>query len=197
MSNSDASKAAGTKMIIVLVAIATGSAMILSVTKTLTAEAIKVSDTKELLGAISEILPPFSNAIDKDRIALETEEGSVDSYPARDAQGKLVGVAVYGVSHKAYGGDIKVIVGVLADGSINGIRILEHKETPGLGSRAAEPEFLSQFNGNGRTGEFVWKVKKDGGSVDAISGATISSRAVTEAVDNALENFEKVKAELQ
>ncbi len=187
----------GAKLIIVLVAIATGSATLLSLTRAMTADAIKTAEFQETLNAIQSVLPPFSNDPAKEAINVGTGEEPVLCYPARNAQGELIGIAVPGVSHKAYGGDMVLMVGIRSDGTINGIQVLTLKETPGLGTRVADEKFQNQFIGKGLGGDFVWKVRKDGGSVDAITGATISSRAATEAIQNALERFERAKKELK
>lgn len=96
------------------------------------------------------------------------------------------GYVVTVTDKEGYGGDIKITVGITADGTINGISILSITETAGLGMRAAEPAFYEQYQGK-QAEKFV--VSKDGGDgepIDALSGATITSRAVTGAVNAAL-----------
>ena len=96
------------------------------------------------------------------------------------------GYVVTATDKEGYGGDIKITVGITADGTINGISILSISETAGLGMRATEPAFYEQYQGK-QAEKFV--VSKDGGDVepiDALSGATITSRAVTGAVNAAL-----------
>ena len=96
------------------------------------------------------------------------------------------GYVVTATDKEGYGGDIKITVGITADGTINGISILSITETAGLGMRATEPAFYEQYQGK-QAEKFV--VSKDGGDgepIDALSGATITSRAVTGAVNAAL-----------
>ena len=96
------------------------------------------------------------------------------------------GYVVTVTDKEGYGGDIKITVGITADGPINGISILSITETAGLGMRATEPAFYEQYQGK-QAEKFV--VSKDGGDgepIDALSGATITSRAVTGAVNAAL-----------
>lgn len=96
------------------------------------------------------------------------------------------GYVVTVTDKEGYGGDIKITVGITADGTINGISILSISETAGLGMRATEPAFYEQYQGK-QAEKFV--VSKDGGDgepIDALSGATITSRAVTGAVNAAL-----------
>ncbi len=97
--------------------------------------------------------------------------------------GKLVGFVAKGAA-KGYGGEVKVLVGVDNSFRVTGVRVLEHKETPGLGSKATEPSFLRQFE---KLKVDDLKLRKDGGKIDAITGATITSRAVTEATKEAVE----------
>ena len=97
------------------------------------------------------------------------------------------GYVVTATDKEGYGGDIKITVGITADGTINGISILSITETAGLGMRATEPAFYEQYQGKTGCKKFV--VSKDGGDgepIDALSGATITSRAVTGAVNAAL-----------
>ena len=96
------------------------------------------------------------------------------------------GYVVTATDKEGYGGDIKITDGITADGTINGISILSISETAGLGMRATEPAFYEQYQGK-QAEKFV--VSKDGGDgepIDALSGATITSRAVTGAVNAAL-----------
>jgi Na+-translocating ferredoxin:NAD+ oxidoreductase subunit G len=82
-----------------------------------------------------------------------------------------------------------LMVGLLPDGSINNISVIQQNETPGLGTKMKEPKFKDQFNKKNPS-EFKFKVKKDGGHVDAITAATISSRAFCDAVDRARRNYQ-------
>lgn len=96
------------------------------------------------------------------------------------------GYVITATDKEGYGGDIQITVGITADGTVNGISILSISETAGLGMKATEPSFYEQYQGK-QTEKFV--VSKDGGDgepIDALSGATITSRAVTGAVNAAL-----------
>ncbi len=94
--------------------------------------------------------------------------------------GAVVGYCVQ-LAASGFGGDVSLMVGYRADGSILGVQVVSHSETPGLGAKVEEEAHLSQYNG--KSGELA--LDKDGGDVDAISGATISSRAVLEGVNEA------------
>lgn len=135
--------------------------------------------------------------------ATPIEIGSRRYYVGR-LDGKVAGTAFATVTNKGYGGPIEVIVAMDAAGDkIAGVRIKSHTETPGLGANAAqirygdaEPWFLAQFKGL-RPDEA--KLKKDGskGEIDAITAATITSRAVTNAIREEATAFQKALPELK
>lgn len=101
------------------------------------------------------------------------------------------GCAIH-VLTKGYGGDLTVIVGLDKDGAITGAKVLESKETQGLGSKIADPAFIERFIGK----KNEVKLTKEGGDVEGITGATISSNAFVTAVNKAFEVFDKVKGDL-
>ena len=106
--------------------------------------------------------------------------------------GETIGYVITSTDPNGYGGDIQVSVGIQRDGTVSGIAILSISETAGLGMKAAEPDFYEQYSGK-QTDHFY--VSKDGGEgeeIDAISGATITSRAVTGAVNSSLGYFQNV-----
>ncbi|MDD3925032.1 MAG: RnfABCDGE type electron transport complex subunit G [bacterium] len=90
------------------------------------------------------------------------------------------------VTAEGYGGDIVLVVGMDQAGVVTGVSILSQNETPGLGNKATEPQFLKQYIGK-RSGDL--RLKTDGGEIDAITAATITSRAVTTGVKNAVEQY--------
>ena len=106
--------------------------------------------------------------------------------------GETIGYVITATDQNGYGGDIQVSVGIQNDGTVNGIAILSINETAGLGMKASEPEFYEQYSGK-QTDHFY--VSKDGGEgeqIDAISGATITTRAVTGAVNASLGYYQNV-----
>lgn len=107
--------------------------------------------------------------------------------------GKPAGVILEAVAHDGYSGDIKLLIAIRADGSISGVRVLAHKETPGLGDYIdiAHGNWIKLFNDESlqKTPEEKWQVKKDGGQYDYMVGATITPRAVVKAVLKALQYF--------
>lgn len=109
-----------------------------------------------------------------------------------DKNGSTVGY-VFTTSSKGYGGEIKVMTGVDKDGKVSGVQILELAETPGLGMNAtAKPDFLKQFVGKIK-GIGVAKSNPQENEIQALTSATITSNAVTSAVNTALENYDLIK----
>ena len=119
--------------------------------------------------------------------------GVTESYIGKDSDGKTAGycfkISTKENKNKAFGGEIQMIVGVDIDLNITGVEITSMAETPGLGAKAGESEFKNQFIG--KSGEIT--VKTGDNSIKAISGATITSKAVTEGVNNALKVAEFLK----
>ena len=156
----------------------------------LTKKPIELSNLNKKLAAIKEVVPEFTNNPNDEMYRLPTGEGdSLDIYPAKK-DGVLVGYAVNTYTKKGFNGNISLIAGFKPDGTIINITVLEQKETPGLGTKMVEPEFKDQFNDK-NPAEFALKVKKDGGPVDAITAATISSRAFCDAVQRAYNTLQK------
>lgn len=112
---------------------------------------------------------------------------------ALDASGAVMGYVITVTSHEGYGGDIKISVGILSDGTVKGIEMLEISETAGLGMKAAEDDFKNQFKDKQVEKFSYTKSGEDGDDkIDALSGATITTNAVTNAVDCALVYFQNV-----
>ena len=132
-----------------------------------------------------EVVPEFDNEPGNESYTMEIDGGTLIFFPAKK-DGELVGTAVSTFTNKGFSGNIKIMVGLLPDGTINNISVLEHKETPGLGDKMSKSKstWSVQFNGK-NPADFRLKVTKDGGDVDAITASTISSRAFCDAVDRA------------
>ena len=190
------------RMIVVLAAITGASGLLLAGVNQGTKEQRKKQLLQYVKGpAISEVLAGSENQPLDDVKELELkapEEGQgavspVDIFPAYKDK-KLWAVA-FEVTGKGYGGDIGVLVGIdVETDRLLGIGITTLKETPGLGARVREKGFRSGFAGLGMSG--VVKVKADGGAIDAVSGATISSRGVCAAVTKAFEFYRANKEEI-
>lgn len=142
--------------------------------------------------AIKEVTPAFDNKPTEDAYMAVTADGdSLKIYPATK-DGKLVGAAVESSTKNGFSGEIKVIVGFDAEGKLFNYSILQHAETPGLGSKMQE-WFSMDKNKQSVLGRQLadgeLKVAKDGGDVDAITAATITSRAFLNAVNRAYSAF--------
>ena len=149
------------------------------------------------LNALKLVLPEFDNSPVEDiqMVKSSVVKDSVEIYPAFH-KNSFVGAAVIGSTEKGFSGLIKIMVGFAANGDMLTIEVLEQKETPGLGTKIKNDSFIDQFRGkNPET--YNLKVKKDGGDVDALTGATITSRAFGEAAQLAYEEFEKNKESLK
>ena len=141
--------------------------------------------------AIDEVVVEYdNNPVDEMyKIPIEGSEDSLEVYPAKKA-GKLVASAIRSFSPKGYGGNVWLMAGFLPNGNIQNIVVLEHKETPGLGTKMNNYEFKNQFIGKNPS-SFNLKVKKDGGDIDALTGATITSRAFGGATQLAFDAYMK------
>lgn len=170
------------------------SALIVGYVHQKTAAPIEVSKNKKILEAISEVIGEFDNDPFTERTYIYSTDGKskLELYPARE-NGIITSVAIKTYSDNGYGGKIEIIVGILMDGTITGYKVIEQKETPGLGDKISSKRFSEQFVGlNTYDGEI--KLKKDGGEIDALTSATISSRAVIDAVEKAASAYNKFSA---
>jgi Na+-translocating ferredoxin:NAD+ oxidoreductase subunit G len=151
---------------------------------------IELSVMNKKLAAIKLVVPEFTNNPNNEIYRLPTGEGdSLDIYPAKK-DNVVVGYAVNTYTKKGFSGNISLMAGFKPDGTIIKITVLEQKETPGLGTKMTEPLFKDQFNDKNPS-DFKLKVKKDGGTVDAITAATISSRAFCDALQRAYNTLQK------
>lgn len=174
-------------MLLSLTSICVVSGAILAAVNNITAGPIAASKSAALETAIKAVAPEFNNKPTEEAYMAPTGSGdSLKIYPAK-MDGKLVGAAVESFTNKGFGGEIRVIIGFDADGKIKDYSVLQHSETPGLGSKMQE-WFRTDKNKQSVIGREVGsglKVSKDGGDVDAITAATISSRAFLDAVNRA------------
>lgn len=116
-----------------------------------------------------------------------------EALAAKDSSGNILGYVLTVTSAEGYGGDVQLSMGVTNDGTINGIEFLTLSETAGLGMNADTAEFKSQFAGmNARQISYTKTGKQSEHEIDAISGATITTNAVTKAVNGGLYYFESL-----
>ncbi len=150
----------------------------------LTQKKIAEAEATKQKEAIEKVLPAFSRTAEITLSCADAPNGSLKAFAAYDEQDQLVGTAVETFTKKGFGGEVRLMVGFLPDGSFNKIEVLQHAETPGLGSKMSDPKFATQFEKQ-HPQTFNLSVKKDGGDVDAITAATISSRAYCDALNRA------------
>ena len=178
-------------MFVALFVICVVSGGVLGIVYSATKGPITKAENAKKTEAIENVLPEF-NELKETKVKSAMEDIDIPFYLAYDADNNFIGAAVETFTNKGFSGNVSLMVGILADGTVNNISVLQHAETPGLGSKMTEPSFKDQFN-NKNADSFNFKVKKDGGDVDAITAATISSRAFCDAVNRALSTFENNK----
>jgi electron transport complex protein RnfG len=184
------------RLCMVLTVIGAVCAAVMAFVNQKTEEPIQKSRNAEKMDAVKVVIPPSDNDLMKDSIVFN--EGTPDStrFYRGMKDGQIVGAAFAIVASGGYAGDIEILVGVDTAGAVTGLEILKHAETPGLGSKIATSEFRGQFKGKSIKNPEQWAVLKDGGTFKQITGATISSRAVTSAIARGLESLEAHKAEV-
>lgn len=184
-----------------LMLFATIGAAIVGLTYDNTLEDIKYNEQLTLLRKLNTILPEtgYDNDLLKDTIQLppDTLLGTTENATAYRArkQGKPVAIVVPAIAPNGYNGPIHLLVGIYHDATLAGVRIVKHRETPGLGDavEATRSDWVLGFANKSLNNpdKKRWKVKRDGGDFDQFTGATITPRAVVQAVHSALLYFEK------
>jgi len=187
------------KLTIVLTIICSAAATALALAYNLTKEPIAYQQRLKKLNAIRAVQPDYDNEPDKDfldlAVAKNKKGGDITTRFYITKKGGAFTGTVFTVSVSGYGGEIDVMLGVDPDGTITGVQILNHTETPGLGAKITEEKFIHQFNSKNLSNT-NWALKKDGGEFDQITGATISPRAVVRAICLGLESFRDYRDEI-
>ncbi len=180
------------KLVVVLTAIALVAGLALTGVYALTKGPIELSQKQKKEKALNDVLPGFNGVIVDTVVSFEGEDMLV--HKAIDADGNLFGAGVETFTKKAFAGRFDLMVGFDDDGVILNTEVIQAGETPGLGDKInkSKSDFARQFN-NQDPATYRLRVSKDGGDVDAITAATISSRAYCDAVQRAYNVFMKVK----
>ena len=178
-------------MTITLFAITIIAGVSLGFINDITEQPIKDAKIAKKTNALKLVLPDFNNKIVESvkLVNHELAKDSIEIYPGFQDE-KHVGTAIIGSSEKGYSGLVKIMVGFEPNGTIKNIVVLEQKETPGLGTKMKDDKFLRQFRGKNPV-EFDVKPTKDGGDVDALTGATITTRAFGEATQMAYDVYKE------
>ena len=161
------------KPTLILTAICTIVTLLLAMTNMLTAGKIAANAAQKAAESRKKVLSA-------EEYKPRRKDGGL--YGESDAEGHLLGVGITTVAN-GYGGKIEVMTGIRSNGEVSGVNILSMEETPGLGARGKEDSFLRQYKGADNPN---LAVSKDGGGINALSGATITSRAITKAVNEAI-----------
>jgi electron transport complex protein RnfG len=185
---------------ILLALFATAGTALVAVTNNLTAEKIAANEREALLQSLTALVP--AETIDND-IATDTRLVSQRALLGSDQtlvylgrkEGSPVAAVFSSMVPNGYSGPIKLLVAVRTDGSLGGVRVVAHKETPGLGDKVEESrsDWIFSFNGKSLSNPALagWKVRKDGGQFDQFTGATITPRAIVSGVKNTLLYFQE------
>ncbi|WP_308559129.1 RnfABCDGE type electron transport complex subunit G [uncultured Porphyromonas sp.] len=177
---------------------------ILALVNVATKDTIAQAETKAKVEAIKEIVPAFDNNPyeEQDTVALESEPRPLIVYPAMQG-GQPVGYAIETYTDAGFAGHIDIMVGFDMQSQIVGFKVLKHEETPGLGAKIQEwftspapnADLIRDVRGLDMSQASPLKVSKDGGKVDAITAATISSRAFIDALERAYRVYQSVIGE--
>jgi electron transport complex protein RnfG len=189
------------KTAMVMIAFTIVGTLSLAIIHQTTEAPISKAEAEVRMGLFAQILVPelYDNDLLQDEIKLPAggELGNRDEtsiYRAR-LKDKPTAVILEATAPDGYSGDIKLLVAIKADGEIAGVRVLTHKETPGLGDYIdiSHSEWIKQFDGQSlvKRNDEAWFVKKDGGQFDFTTGATITPRAVVKTVRKVLKFYSK------
>ena len=212
------------RLIVALCAVCGIASAVLAFANRQTREARQQARLRQKVEALSKALPafdnnPLQNTVPETEQAFE--EADVRFYRAT-RNDSLVGIAGEAVSPKGYGGNVRVLVGFRPDGTIRNVLVTQHQETPGLGAIATDRSrqktlgdllgtdqdddsekagippnsYLDQYSGRNLLADAPFRVGKDGGTIDAVSGATVSSRAVADAVTQVAQAFDDKRSRL-
>ncbi|MFW5450268.1 MAG: electron transport complex subunit RsxG [Methylophagaceae bacterium] len=191
---------------LILAAFAIVATSLVALTESQTHDKIIENERQALLAAINALVDheQYNNDILMDTLLLpstaELATNDVSTvYRARLDDTSIAAIFTT-IAPNGYNGEIKLLVGIYSDGSLAGVRVIKHKETPGLGDKINEKKanWILQFEGLSlhNPEESKWAVKKDGGDFDQFTGATITPRAVVTAVKKALHYFEQHRDQL-
>jgi len=174
-------------MVLILTLISAVATVALAYTYQVTKEPRALVEIKKTEAALKAILPEFDNNPTDEKFTLP-DYPQLEFYPAKKG-GQGIGWAIKTVSI-GFSGEVWIMVGFDVNKHILNTQVLSQTETPGLGTKMTQDKFQAQFRGQ-NPAEFKLMVKKDGGSVDALTAATISSRAFCEALNKAAKALEQ------
>jgi electron transport complex protein RnfG len=186
---------------VILGAFCLGFGLLLAITDRITVDDIAARAMEDKQNSLSQVLPDgiHDNNPVTDTLAIKNAAGrGLTVYRAR--KGGVVTAVAYEIFGTGYAGEMKLMLGIDREGKVLGVRVLAHKETPGLGDKieVKKGDWILRFDGLslGNPPLERWTVKKDGGQFDQFAGATITPRGVLTAIRSGLEFFAANKAKL-
>ena len=203
----DMPNASVVKTLVCVGLVAAGAALLVTGSYEASRERIAANERERLLESLASVLDPKLRERDlepthltvTDRELLGTDD-PVDVFVITDANGHPEAVILVPTAPDGYNAPIRLLVGLSPDGVLTGVRVLSHRETPGLGDaiELRKSRWILQFDGKslGDPPAQRWAVEKDGGDFEGLTGATITPRAIVRAVRNALVYFERHRDEL-
>ncbi len=181
------------RLVIVLTCISLLAALALTGVYALTKGPIEQGQREKKEKALQAVLPEYEGTV-RDTVIVDADNEEIPVHLAIGKNGELCGAGIETYTKKAFAGRFDLMVGFDAEGTIVNTEVIKAGETPGLGDKINKDKsnFAMQFN-HQNPADFQLVVKKDGGDVDAITAATISSRAYCDAVQRAYDIFMKIK----
>ena len=181
------------RLVIVLTCISLLAALALTGVYALTKGPIELGQKEKKEKALQAVLPDYDGTV-RDTLIVDADNEEIPVHLAIGKDGELCGAGIETYTKKAFAGRFDLMVGFDAEGAIVNTEVLKAGETPGLGDKINKDksDFAMQFN-HQNPADYKLVVKKDGGDVDAITAATISSRAYCDAVQRAYDIFMKIK----
>ena len=178
------------KMIKVILTVAVVSGLMLSFVYLQTKEPIQNAQNKMISESMKEVVATeFDNNPYEEKLVVQRGKEKFTIYPARK-DGYVTSLILKTHSNKGYGGRLDVLVGFSLDGTVGNYKVIKHQETPGLGSKVNDDSFKKNIIGK-KPDKETFKVRQDGGEIDAITGATITSRALIDAIQKAYRGYLK------
>ena len=186
---------------LILGAFCLGFGIVLAYSDHITVDDIATRAMEDRLNSLAQVIPSgiHDNNLVEDAISMKNERDMEITVYRATKEGKVTGLA-YEIFGVGYAGKMKLMLGIDAQGKILGVRVLAHKETPGLGDKmeVKKGDWILRFDGLSleNTPLEKWKVKKDGGQFDQFTGATITPRGIINAIRSGLQLFEANKAKM-
>jgi electron transport complex protein RnfG len=192
----------GWQAVLSLAAFAALAGVVLGLAWDSTRERIADNEARRVLEELSVILPPalHDNEPHRDMIVLDKPGDEPRQIWRARLDGKPAAAVLTSLAPDGYSGQIRLLVAIAVDGRILGVRVASHGETPGIGDviEARKSPWIRSFDGRSLEDpeESRWRLRKDGGDIDAISGATVSTRAVVAATRRAVQYFRLYREEI-